>query len=343
MGFRTATIAVSILSLRRRLPALAVECGGDFDAWKKGFEAEAGAAGHRPQGPAGARRRHDRPERAASATAPRACSPRPSSNSPTRMVNGLPAEAGRGQSQEICRRVRARRGANTACRRRWSPPSGRWRPISAPCRAISSTLDALATLSHDCRRPELFRPQLMALLKLIDLGIVPPDVKGAWAGEIGQTQILPRDYLEKGVDGDGDGEVDLRGSAPDVIMTTANFVQTARLEGRRAMAGRGARPRRHAVGADRPHQPPADGAMERLGRHRPRRRAAQGSGRAGRRRAADGPQGAGLHGLPQLRRLSRMEPVLRLHADRRPSRRPARRLAGLRSAQSRSGACRSTR
>jgi lytic murein transglycosylase len=88
------------------------------------------------------------------------------------------------------------------------------------------TLDALATLSHDCRRPELFRPQLMALLKLIDLGTVPPDVTGAWAGEIGQTQILPRDYLEKGIDGDGDGEVDLRGSAPDVIMTTAHFVQT---------------------------------------------------------------------------------------------------------------------
>jgi membrane-bound lytic murein transglycosylase B len=37
----------------------------------------------------------------------------------------------------------------------------------------------------------------MALLKLIDLGILPPDVKGAWAGEIGQTQILPKDYLEK--------------------------------------------------------------------------------------------------------------------------------------------------
>ena len=89
-----------------------------------------------------------------------------------------------------------------------------------------NTRDALATLSHDCRRPQLFRPQLMALLKLIDLDIVPPDVKGAWAGEIGQTQILPRDYLEKGIDGDGDGKVDLRHSAPDVIMTTANFVKT---------------------------------------------------------------------------------------------------------------------
>ncbi|OJU06803.1 MAG: lytic transglycosylase [Rhizobiales bacterium 65-79] len=89
-----------------------------------------------------------------------------------------------------------------------------------------STLDALATLAHDCRRPDLFRPQLIALLKLIDNGTVPADVRGAWAGEIGQTQMLPKDYLAQGVDGDGDGRVDLRGSAPDVIMTTAHFLQS---------------------------------------------------------------------------------------------------------------------
>jgi len=87
------------------------------------------------------------------------------------------------------------------------------------------TLDALVTLAHDCRRPQLFGPQLVPLLTLIDRGIIPADVKGAWAGEIGQTQILPTDYLLRGVDGDGDGRIDLRGSAPDVILTTANKIQ----------------------------------------------------------------------------------------------------------------------
>ena len=66
----------------------------------------------------------------------------------------------------------------------------------------------------------------MPLLTLIDRGSLPPDTKGAWAGEIGQTQILPTDYLERGVDGDGDGIVDLRKSAPDVIMTTANKLKS---------------------------------------------------------------------------------------------------------------------
>ncbi len=70
-----------------------------------------------------------------------------------------------------------------------------------------------------------FARSLCHLLTLIDSGVLPADVKGAWAGEIGQTQILPTDYLLRGVDGDGDGKVDLRGSAPDVIMTTANKIQ----------------------------------------------------------------------------------------------------------------------
>jgi lytic murein transglycosylase len=86
------------------------------------------------------------------------------------------------------------------------------------------TLNALVTLAHDCRRPELFRPQVVPLLALIDTGVLPADVRGAWAGEIGQTQILPSDYLLRGVDGDGDGIVDLRRSVPDVIMTTGNKI-----------------------------------------------------------------------------------------------------------------------
>ncbi len=88
------------------------------------------------------------------------------------------------------------------------------------------TLSALVTLAHDCRRPDLFRKQLVPLLTLIDRGVLPADVTGAWAGEIGQTQILPSDYLARGVDGDGDGLVDLRNDAPDVIMTTANKLKS---------------------------------------------------------------------------------------------------------------------
>ena len=87
------------------------------------------------------------------------------------------------------------------------------------------TLNAIVTLAHDCRRPQLFRPQVIPLLKLIDNGTLPADVKGAWAGEIGQIQILPSDYLEYGHDGDRDGRVDLRNSADDVILTGAYYLK----------------------------------------------------------------------------------------------------------------------
>ncbi len=86
------------------------------------------------------------------------------------------------------------------------------------------TLNALVTLSYDCRRPELFRPQLIALLKLFDTGVVDAATTGAWAGEIGMMQLLPKDYLERGVDGDGDGKVDLKNSVPDAMMTAGRMI-----------------------------------------------------------------------------------------------------------------------
>jgi len=83
-----------------------------------------------------------------------------------------------------------------------------------------NTLNALVTLSHDCRRPELFRPQVFAALELFERGdFSPTRTTGAWAGEIGMVQMLPRDILENGVDGDGDGTVDLKRSAPDALMS----------------------------------------------------------------------------------------------------------------------------
>ena len=61
------------------------------------------------------------------------------------------------------------------------------------------------TLAHDCRRPELFRPQVFAALELFERNNFDPNTtKGAWAGEIGMVQMLPEDILVNGIDGDGD-------------------------------------------------------------------------------------------------------------------------------------------
>lgn len=84
-----------------------------------------------------------------------------------------------------------------------------------------NTANALATLSHDCRRPELFQPQLVAAARLHARGDLPLGTTGAWAGEIGMVQMLPEDIIENGVDGDGDGRVTLKTSAPDALLSGA--------------------------------------------------------------------------------------------------------------------------
>lgn len=89
----------------------------------------------------------------------------------------------------------------------------------------SPILRSLATLAYDCRRPDMFREQLLAALKIIQRGdLTPEELIGAWAGEIGQTQFLPAHYYEFGVDFDNDGRVDLRHSVPDVLASTAKLI-----------------------------------------------------------------------------------------------------------------------
>ncbi|OJJ12395.1 lytic transglycosylase [Alphaproteobacteria bacterium AO1-B] len=88
-----------------------------------------------------------------------------------------------------------------------------------------NTVNALATLAHDCRRPELFRPQLIAAIEMVQHGDLDPrNTTGAWAGEIGMVQMLPEDIIKFGKDADGDGHVRLKASAPDAILTAGAFI-----------------------------------------------------------------------------------------------------------------------
>jgi len=90
-----------------------------------------------------------------------------------------------------------------------------------------NTVNALVTLSHDCRRPQLFQPQVFAALTLYEKGdLDPARTTGAWAGEIGMVQMLPADILENGVDGDGDGHVRLKTSAPDALMSGGRMLRS---------------------------------------------------------------------------------------------------------------------
>ncbi len=86
------------------------------------------------------------------------------------------------------------------------------------------TVSAVATLAYDCRRPEYFTDQLYAALELVDRGVMSSGTRGAMHGEVGQTQFLPKNILLFGVDGDGNGVVNLNSKA-DALASTANFLK----------------------------------------------------------------------------------------------------------------------
>lgn len=89
-----------------------------------------------------------------------------------------------------------------------------------------NTVNALVTLAHDCRRPDLFRPQVFAALEMHRRGDLDPrTMTGAWAGEIGMVQKLPSDIINHAVDGDGDGQITLKTSAADAIMSGASMLR----------------------------------------------------------------------------------------------------------------------
>ena len=220
----TASLATALALLAT--PALAAECGGNFNAWKRGVTAEALEAGVSkrivdwvvPQlGQSASVLRRDRSQGVFAQTWVKFAS---------RMANDFriaTAQKKIDRNPALFDRVRGEYGVDPAViTALW----GLETDFSGGMGQFN-TLNALATLAHDCRRPERFRPELIAALKLVDTKNVAfaPGITGAWAGEIGGTQMLPHDIVLYGTDGDGDGRIDLKKSASDTIVSTAAFLK----------------------------------------------------------------------------------------------------------------------
>ena len=87
------------------------------------------------------------------------------------------------------------------------------------------SLSSIASLAYDCRRSDRFRAQLLDALRLIERGdLTPEEMIGSWAGELGQTQMMPSEYYKYAIDYDGNGRRDLIHSVPDVLASTANYL-----------------------------------------------------------------------------------------------------------------------
>lgn len=86
-------------------------------------------------------------------------------------------------------------------------------------------VSALSTLAWEGRREAFFKGQLMQALEIIDAGHIEPDeMRGSWAGAMGQTQFMPSSFLSYAIDFNQDGKIDIWNSYEDVFASAANYL-----------------------------------------------------------------------------------------------------------------------
>ena len=91
---------------------------------------------------------------------------------------------------------------------------------------VRPTVPTLVTLAYDPRRGPLFRNELLTALEIVDKGDIPLEqLKGSWAGALGQPQFMPSSYVLYAQDFDGDGRRDIWKSQADVFASIAYFLQ----------------------------------------------------------------------------------------------------------------------
>ena len=201
-----------------------VNCGGPFRAFVENFEAEAIRLGADPVAAGRFFSGVTQDQRTLKADRSQGIFTRPFVDFSRRLISQNRLENGRAQSRKwdsiftrIERETGVSRGVLLAF---WA-----FETDFGAVQGDFNTVNSLVTLGHDCRRPELFQPQVLSALELYERGEIDPrTTTGAWAGEIGMVQMLPGDIIESGRDGDGDGKVSLKTSPPDALLSGATML-----------------------------------------------------------------------------------------------------------------------
>ena len=217
-------VILALAALLAAAPAQAMQCGGSFEAWLDGFRREAAAAGISQRGLAAlngiaydekvvARDRHQ------------GVFKQTFEQFSARMISADRMRVG-------ARKLKQYAGTFERIEQRFGVPGAVITAIwgletdFGVNQGNFPTIRSLASLAYDCRRSEKFQAELMDALRIVERGdLAPAEMRGAWAGEIGQTQFLPSSYLKFAVDFDGNGKRDLIRSVPDVLASTANYLQ----------------------------------------------------------------------------------------------------------------------
>ncbi len=88
-----------------------------------------------------------------------------------------------------------------------------------------SVPSSLATLAYDGRRAKFFRKELMAAVKILAQGHIElENMKGSWAGAMGNCQFMPSSFLQSAVDANHDGKKDIWGDKDDIFASMGNYL-----------------------------------------------------------------------------------------------------------------------
>jgi membrane-bound lytic murein transglycosylase B len=89
-----------------------------------------------------------------------------------------------------------------------------------------SVPSALVTLAYDGRRETFFKAEFFHALDILAQGHISlNDMKGSWAGAMGQSQFMPSSFMAYAQDGDGDGKKDIWTNQLDVFASIANYLK----------------------------------------------------------------------------------------------------------------------
>ncbi len=85
-------------------------------------------------------------------------------------------------------------------------------------------ISSLSTLSFDKRRSKFFTNELLTVLKLIDQGIVDPNILyGSWAGAFGNFQFMPSTIEKYAIDYNNNNLIELKNNS-DSFASAANYL-----------------------------------------------------------------------------------------------------------------------
>jgi membrane-bound lytic murein transglycosylase B len=84
---------------------------------------------------------------------------------------------------------------------------------------------SLASLAYVKYRHPYFRNELIVAMGIMQRGhFARKEMVSSWAGAMGQSQFMPSNVVDYAIDFSGDGRADLWGNVPDMLASTANYL-----------------------------------------------------------------------------------------------------------------------